>query len=204
MCSTADGNTLLLVQRSKEANMSVLSASDTRLPVGVWSLDRVHSTVGFSVKFMVVSTFRSRFDDFDASLTIEEDGSARLVGTARSTSIAVQDPEFAAHLAAPDFFDSERHPELRFESTQIRRDGALVELDGLLTIKDHTLPVAVTGTVVDAHEAFGSMRMGLELETHIDRRQFGLEWNKPLPKGGLALGAEVKLEVGLQFTRSAP
>jgi polyisoprenoid-binding protein YceI len=203
VCSATAGTTLLRVQPFKEAYMSVLSANDTRLPVGVWGLDRVHSTVGFSVTFMTVSTFRSRFDDFDASLTVEEDGSALLVGTARSSSIAVSDPEFAAHLAAPGFFDGEQHPELRFESTQIRREGALVELDGLLTIKGRTLPVAVAGTVVDAHEdPFGSMRMCLELETRIDRRQFGLEWNKPLPKGGYALGDEVKLEAGLQFTRS--
>jgi polyisoprenoid-binding protein YceI len=79
----------------------------------------------------------------------------------------------------------------------------MVELDGLLTIKDRTLPVAVAGTVVDAHEdPFGSVRMGLELETRIDRRQFGLEWNKPLPKGGFALGDEVTLQVDLQLTRS--
>lgn len=183
--------------------MSVLSAKDTRLPVGAWVVDRVHSTVSFSVKFMAVSTFQSRFDDFGASLTVEEDGSARLTGTARATSIAVGDAEFAAHLAAPVFFDSEQFPELRFESTLIRRAGSLVELDGLLTIKGRTLPVAVAGTVIDAHEdPFGSMRMGLELETRIDRRQFGLEWNKPLPKGGFALGDEVRLEAGLQFTRS--
>jgi polyisoprenoid-binding protein YceI len=184
--------------------MSVLSTKETRLPAGVWVLDRVHSTIGFSVTFMAVSTFRSRFGDFDANLTVKEDGSALLVGTARSTSIAVQDPDFAAHLGAPDFFDSEQHPQLRFESTQIRRDGALVELDGLLTIKGRTLAVAVAGAIIDAHEDpfGGSMRMGLELETRIDRRQFGLEWNKPLPKGGYALGDEVKIEAGLQFARA--
>jgi polyisoprenoid-binding protein YceI len=183
--------------------MSVLSANNTRLPAGVWVVDRVHSTVGFAVRFMAVSTFRSRFDDFGARLTVEEDGSALLVGTARSTSIAVQDADFAAHLATPAFFDSERFPELRFESTLVRRAGSMVELDGLLTIKGRTLPVAVAGTVVDAHEdPFGSVRMGLELETRIDRRQFGLEWNKPLPKGGVALGDEVTLQVDLQLTRS--
>jgi polyisoprenoid-binding protein YceI len=183
--------------------MSVLSTNATRLPVGVWVLDRVHSTVGFSLKFMAVSIFRSRFDDFGADLTVDEDGSALLVGRARSDSIAVQDHDFAAHLAAPGFFASERYPELRFESTVVRRDGALVELDGLLTIRGRTLPVAVAGSVIDAHEdPFGSMRMCLELETRIDRRQFGLEWNKPLPKGGFALGDEVKIEVGLQFTRA--
>jgi polyisoprenoid-binding protein YceI len=183
--------------------MSVLSTHDTRLPAGVWTLDRVHSTVSFSVTFMAVSTFRSRFDDFAADLTVEEDGSALLAGTVRSSSIAVADPHFAAHLAAPEFFDSEQHPELCFHSTSIRRDGALVELDGLLTIKGRTLPVAVTGTVIDAHEdPSGSLRMCLELETCIDRRQFGLEWNKPLPKGGFALGDEVTLQVDLQFARA--
>jgi polyisoprenoid-binding protein YceI len=183
--------------------MSVLPASDTRLSTGIWVLDPVHSTVGFSVKFMAVSTFRSRFDDIRADLAVGEDGSALLVGTVRADSIAVQDADFAAHLAAPDFFDSEQHPQLRFESTAIRREGSLVELDGLLTIKGHTLPVAATGTVVDAHEdPFGSLRMCLELETHIDRRQFGLEWNKALPKGGFALGDEVTLQVELQFARA--
>jgi polyisoprenoid-binding protein YceI len=182
--------------------MSVFSASDTRLPVGTWVLDGVHSTVSFSVTFMAVSTFRSRFDDFGASLTLQEDGSARLTGTARAASIAVGDPEFAAHLAAPAFLDSERFPELRFESTLVRRAGSVVELEGLLTIKGRTLPVAAGGTVIDAHEdPFGGVRMCLELETRIDRRQFGLEWNKPLPKGGFALGDEVMLQVDLQFTR---
>jgi polyisoprenoid-binding protein YceI len=183
--------------------MSVLSANDTRLPVGAWIVDRVHSTVGFSVKFMAVSTFRSRFDDFGASLTVEEDGSTRLAGTACATSIAVGDPEFAAHLTAPVFFDSEQFPELQFESTLVRRAGSRVELDGLLTIKGRTLPVVAAGTVIDPHEdPFGSVRMCLELETRIDRRQFGLEWNKRLPKGGFALGDEVTLQVDLQFTRA--
>jgi polyisoprenoid-binding protein YceI len=183
--------------------MSVLSANNTQLPVGAWVVDRVHSTVGFSVKFMGLSTFRSRFEDFGGSLTVEEDGSMRLAGTARATSIAVGDSEFAAHLAAPAFFDSEQFPELRFESTLVRRDGSVVELEGLLTIKGRTLRVVAGGTVIDAHEdPFGGVRMCLELETRIDRRQFGLEWNKPLPKGGFALGDEVTLEVDLQFTRA--
>ena len=182
--------------------MSVLSTNVTRLPAGTWILDRVHSTVGFSVKFMAVSTFRGRFDDFDANLTVEEDGSALLAGTVRSASIAVADPHFAAHLAGPEFFDSAQYPELRFASTQVRRDGALVELDGLLTIKGRTLPVAVTGTVTDAHgDPSGSLQMGMELETRIDRRQFGLEWNKLLPTGGFALGDEVTLQVDLLFAR---
>jgi polyisoprenoid-binding protein YceI len=183
--------------------MSVISPGVTQLPAGAWVLDPVHSSVEFSVTHMGVNTFRSHFDEFSASLSVEEDGSVRLAGTVASGSVAVKHPEFAAHLAAPDFFDSQRYPELRFESTLVRRAGAVVELDGLLTIKDHTLPLTATGTVVDPHEdPYGHVWMGLELETLIDRRQYGLEWNMPLPKGGFALGNEVRLQVSLAFTRA--
>jgi len=183
--------------------MSVISPGATRLPAGAWVLDPVHSNVGFSVTHMGVSTFRSHFEEFSANLSVEPDGSVRLVGTVASGSIAVKQPEFAAHLARPDFFDSERYPELRFESTLMRRDGAIIELDGLLTIKDHTLPLTATGTVVDPHEdPYGHVWMGMELETHIDRRQYGLEWNMALPKGGFALGNEVTLQISLAFTRT--
>jgi len=181
--------------------MSVLSPA--QLPTGVWVLDPVHSSIGFSVKYMMVSNFRSHFDDVSATLAVEEDGSARLAGTVASNSIAVRNPDFADHLAAADFFDSQRYPELRFESTLLRRDGAIVELDGLLTIKEHTLPIAASGSVIDAHEdPFGHVHMGLEFATRIDRRQFGLDWNMALPKGGFALGNEVSLQVNLAFTRA--
>jgi polyisoprenoid-binding protein YceI len=183
--------------------MSVISPDVARLPAGAWVLDPVHSSVGFSVTYMEVSTFRSHFDEFGATLSVDEDGSARLAGTVVSNSIAVRNPEFAAHLAAPDFFDGQRHPELRFESTLVRRDGAIVELDGLLTIKEHTLPVTATGTVVDPHEdPSGHVWMGLELETRIDRRQYGLKWNMTLPNGGFALGNEVTLQLSLAFARA--
>lgn len=183
--------------------MSVISPGATRLPAGAWVLDPVHSSVGFSVTHMGVNTFRSHFDEFSASLSVEEDGSVRLAGTVASGSVAVKHPEFAAHLAGPDFFDSQHYPVLRFESTLLRRAGAVVELDGLLTIKDHTLPLTAMGTVVDPHEdPYGHVWMGLELETRIDRRQYGLEWNKPLPKGGFALGNEVTLQLSLAFARA--
>jgi polyisoprenoid-binding protein YceI len=181
--------------------MSVMSP--VQLPTGVWVLDPVHSSIGFSVRYMMVSNFRSQFDQFSATLAVEQDGSARLAGAVESDSIAVRNPDFASHLAAADFFDSQRYPQLRFESTLLRREGAIVELDGLLTIKQHTLPIAVSGSVIDAHEdPFGHVHMGLEFATRIDRRQFGLEWNMALPKGGFALGNEVSLQVNLAFTRA--
>lgn len=183
--------------------MSVISARVERLPAGVWSLDPVHSSIEFSVSYMVAGTFRSRFEVFSAHLTVEDDGTARLAGMAEPGSIAVKDPAFAEHLAAQDFFDVERYPELRFESTLVSRDGASIEVDGLLSIKDRTLPIIAVGTVADAQEdPSGNLHMGLQLQTRVDRRQFGLEWNMALPKGGLALGDEVTIHASLAFTKA--
>lgn len=75
----------------------------TRLPAGTWRLDATHSSASFAVKHMGVATFRSRFDEFDATLAVTEDGVAELVGSVRADSLVVKDENFQAHLRAPDF-----------------------------------------------------------------------------------------------------
>src|SRR4051812_29203063 len=106
--------------------MSITTAPRT-LPAGTWQVDPVHSTLRFAVRHMVVSTFRGRFEAFDARLVVEADGSADLTGTVEAGSISVKDPALADHLVSPDFFDAERHPQLVFRSTVVRRDGDRVE-----------------------------------------------------------------------------
>jgi polyisoprenoid-binding protein YceI len=174
----------------------------TKLPVGTWQLDATHSSAGFAVKHMGVATFRSRFEQLDATLAVTEDGGAELVGSVGAASIVVKDENFQAHLRAADFFDTDRYPELRFASTAIRRDGEQLVLDGELTIKDQTQAVQARGTITDATETlYGAVKLGITLETIIDRRAYGLNWNAPLPKGGLALANDVKLELELEFTQ---
>src|SRR5689334_7099105 len=98
--------------------------STTPIPAGTtWAADTVHSNVGFAVKHMVVSTFRGRFEDYDATLTANEDGTLRLEGRVSADSISVKDENLAAHLKAPDFFDTERYPDITFSSTLIRTDN---------------------------------------------------------------------------------
>jgi len=178
--------------------------TQTKLPVGTWKLDPTHSSASFAVKHMVVATFRGRFEDVDATLTVGEDGAGRLDGTVDASSIVVKDENLQAHLGSPDFFDTERYPELRFSSDSIRRDGEELVLDGELTIKDHTHPVEARGTITDPHETLGgAIKIGVTLETVIDRTQFGLEWNAPLPKGGFALANDVKLTVELELAKDS-
>jgi polyisoprenoid-binding protein YceI len=183
--------------------MSVATQQD--IATGTWSIDKVHSHVGFSVKHMVVATFRGRFEDYDGGLSVGENGEPRLEGTVTVDSIVVKDENLAGHLKAADFFDTAQYPQIRFRSTAVRvHEGGELEVDGELTIKDRTHNVSARGTVSGPHEDIaGNEKLGIELETVVDRREFGLEWNAPLPKGGFALENDVKLEVSLELVRQA-
>jgi polyisoprenoid-binding protein YceI len=183
--------------------MSVATQQD--IATGTWSIDKIHSHVGFAVKHMVVATFRGRFDEYDGGLSVGENGEPRLEGTVEVDSIVVKDENLAGHLKAPDFFDTAQYPQIRFRSTAVRiHDGGELEVDGELTIKDRTHNVSARGTVSGPHEDIaGNEKIGIELETVVDRREFGLDWNAPLPKGGVALENDVKLEVSLELVRQA-
>jgi polyisoprenoid-binding protein YceI len=167
-----------------------------------WNVDKVHSTVGFAVKHMVVSTFRGRFEDYDATLTANEDGTLRLEGTVKADSISVKDDNLAAHLTAPDFFDTAQYPEIQFSSTLVRAENGRLVVDGELTIKGNTRPIEARGTITEPVVTFGDLpKVGVELEAIVDRTEYGLTWNAPLPKGGFALANDVKLVVELEFTQ---
>lgn len=176
--------------------------STTGLPIGTWRLDPTHSSASFAVKHMVVATFRGSFEKFDAALTVDNN-SAELVGTVDAGSLTVKDENLQAHLGAPDFFDLERYPEITFRSDSIRRDGDELIVDGELTIKGNTHAVEGRGTIAGPAVALGdATKLGLTLEAVVDRSEFGLNWNAPLPKGGFAVANEVKLTVELELVKS--
>jgi len=178
--------------------------ASTPIPAGsTWAVDAVHSTVGFAVKHMVVATFRGQFDRYDATLTAAEDGTLRLVGSVAADSISVKDENLAAHLRAPDFFDTERFPQITFNSTLVRSESGELIVGGELTIKGVTRPIEARGTISEPAITFGDLeKVGVELEAIVDRTEYGLDWNAPLPKGGFALANEVKLVVELELARA--
>ena len=180
-----------------------ITTSPTALLAGTYRLDPVHSSASFAVKHMVVATFRGRFEDFDATLTVDEAGNASLSGLVKVASIELKDENLTAHVGSPDFFDLERYPEIRFEAAQIEiADDGQVKIAGELTIKDQTHRVESTGTIAGPAVTLGDVtKLGLTLETVIDRTQYGLNWNAPLPKGGFALANDVKLTVELELAR---
>ena len=166
------------------------------LPTGTWSADSVHSTVGFAVPYMA-GTFQGTFSDFDARLS---DGLLR--GSAEVASVQVKDPNLEAHLQSPEFFDAQRFPQLSFEARAIRRSDDELIIAGELTLKGHTEAVEIKGHTGDpAPDPYGGERFGLRLETIVDRTEFGLNWNNPLPSGDPALANEVTIVVDLQLVR---
>ena len=182
---------------------AVSQETQQQLPTGTWTVDKVHSSAGFAVKHMVVATFRGRFEDFDARLDVADDGSAKLVGSVDPRTIVVKDENLAGHLQSPDFFDTERYPELRFEADSIRIEGDEAIVEGDFTIKGNTERLSARGAYVGPHEDIaGNTKIGLSLETVVDRTKFGLNWNAPLPKGGYALSNEVQIAVELELAKA--
>ena len=170
----------------------------TGIPTGTWSLDPVHSSIGFAVKHSGVMTFRGSFDEFDAKLV---DG--RLEGTAKVASVRVDDPNLTGHLQTPDFFDAEQYPELRFLSKGIAREGDRVTIEGDLTLRGITHPVEISGTVSGPiTDGYGNQRIGFDVETTVNRQDFGISWNMELPSGGPALADDVTITANLALIQA--
>ncbi len=181
-----------------------MSTIDTQLgtlpATGTWNVDAVHSTVGFSISYLGTA-FRGTFRDFSASF---DAASARLEGSAEVASVEVKDESLAAHLQSPDFFDAERHPQIRFVSSDVRLEEGQVVADGELTIKGQTHPVEVRGTTTGTMtDPYGNERLGLDLTATIDRYAFGVSWNAQLPSGGDALPPQVTLTAQLSLVKAA-
>ncbi|HWB23043.1 MAG TPA: YceI family protein [Gaiellaceae bacterium] len=173
--------------------MSTTEQVSTAVPTGTWQVDRVHSSVGFEVGYQGVSAFSGTVTDFNATLV---DGA--LEGSAQIASVQTKDENLSGHLLSPDFFDAERFPEVGFASDEVTRNGNTVEVDGEVTLKGITKPATLRGTITGpVNDAYGKQRLALKLETTIDRTEFGITWNAPMPDGSNALSNDVTLKADL-------
>ncbi|HTT95801.1 MAG TPA: YceI family protein [Solirubrobacterales bacterium] len=173
--------------------------------LGAYQADPIHSWFGFSVVFSGASRYRGRFTEVSATLSAEA-GALSLAGVARVDSISIDQPaQFRELILGPEFFDADDHPELSFRSDAVRlaADGT-AQVDGRLTIAGITEPVLAAGRWSDPDQSIGGVtRAGLELETVVDRRDFGLGWQMELPGGGDVLGWDVTLEVVLALAQTS-
>ena len=171
------------------------------IPTGTWTIDPSWSALEFEVRKLGLVTIKGRVPGFSGTIHGAE---GTINGVVDATSITTFDADRDAHLQSPDFFDTQRYPELTFASTSVELDGDELVVSGDLTIKGVSKPVALRGELRGPeNDPWGGERIGLALETTIDRTDFGLEWNAPLPGGGFLLPNEVVLRANFAATRSA-
>jgi len=179
--------------------MSTETITKQQIPAGTWVVDPVHSSVGFAVTHNGVTTFRSGFDRYEARLSGGEQ--PRLEGTVEVESIAIDEEMLKGHLLSPEFFDTQRFPQLRFSSTELSvgEDGS-ARIAGDLEIRGETRKVEATGRFAQlGGDLAGKARVGLSIEATVDRRDFGLDWQAELPSGGEVLEYAVTISVELEL-----
>src|SRR5690242_2711769 len=183
--------------------MSVLEATKV-IPAGTYAADPSHSSVEFGVRHMGLATIRGRAASVTATLDATGDEPV-LEGTIDATSLTTHDEQRDGHLTSPDFFDTARYPQMQFRSTgfEAAEDGSLL-LAGELTIKGTTKPVELRATVTGSgQDPWGNERVGLDVEGTINRHDFGVSWNAPLPAGGFLLADDVRLFASFSFVKQA-
>lgn len=160
------------------------------------------STFAFAVRHSGVFRFRGVLTDVAATLSGDGDDLA-LDGSARVDSISIVEPAaMRASVLGSEFFDSESHPEVAFRSTAIRfGDYRRVEVDGELTMRGITRAVTADGEYASPREVPFGEAAGMRLQTTIDRRDWGFDWQMPLPGGGDAVAWDVELDIDLLFLR---
>jgi polyisoprenoid-binding protein YceI len=177
-------------------------ATTTSLPAGSWTIDPVHSTVGFTARHMMVAKVRGRFKEFTAEIVTAEDPlQSRVDATVQMASVDTNDESRDTHLRTNDFFDIENHPTMTFRTTSIEPDGDDYKLNGDLTVRGVTKPVTFALEVGGVgKDPWGNTRAGFSATTQISRKEFGVEWNAPLETGGVVVGDKVTIELDVEAT----
>ncbi|HUR86479.1 MAG TPA: YceI family protein [Solirubrobacteraceae bacterium] len=179
----------------------------TRIAEGTYSADPIHSSFQAGVSHMGVGSFRTTFSDVSARLTAAGGGELSVEGRAQVASISIANPpEFREHVVdGAEFFDAGNHPEIVLRSTRLElADDGSAQLDGELVIKGIAKPVTASGTWREPiQDLGGGVRMALDLQAVVDRRDWDITWQAPLPGGGDALGWAVEIEAHLELVKDA-
>ncbi len=174
--------------------------------MSTWNIDPTHSTVGFSVKHLMISTVRGRFSDFTAVLNLDEAApqNSSLEVSISAASVDTRTEQRDNHLRSPDFFDVANHPTLTFKSTRVSGDvNGEFTVEGDLTIRGVSRPVTLQVSYDGAgKDPWGNERKAYTATGEFDREAYGLTWNQALEAGGILVSTDVKLEIEVQFVKA--
>ncbi|MCL4435004.1 MAG: YceI family protein [Actinobacteria bacterium] len=173
---------------------------------GTYDIDKVHTTVEFVARHLMITKVRGRFAKFDGVIVIADDPAASTVDvTIDASSISTGEDQRDGHLRSADFLEVDKYPEITYKGTsvEVNPDGAGV-IHGALTIKGTTKPVDLQLEFEGAgNTPMGDYRAGFSATTEIDRELFGLTWNQVLEGGGVMVGKKIKLEINVEAIRQS-
>lgn len=182
--------------------MTVAAAST--LSPGTWTIDPVHSSVGFSVRHLMVSKVRGNFGTFSGAITVSEDGTPAVSADIDVTSLNTGNPDRDAHVKAADFFDVEKHPIATFRSSSVKSKGDDYVLDGEFTLKGVTRPISLALEFNGVSPGMGHGEVaGFEASVVLNRKDFGIDIDVPLETGGAVVGDKVTITLEIEALRQA-
>ncbi|OZE21506.1 hypothetical protein CH262_19360 [Rhodococcus sp. 05-2255-1e] len=173
------------------------------LTAGTWAIDPTHSTVGFTVRHLVVSKVRGRFQNFSGTVTVAADGTPSVDAQIDVTSITTDNEQRDGHLKTADFFEVEKFPTATFKSTSVKADGGDFVVTGDFTLHGVTKSIDLKLEFNGVNAGMGNGPVaGFEASTTINRKDFGISIDMPLEGGGAVVGDKIALnldiEAGLQ------
>ncbi|AUH69899.1 MULTISPECIES: YceI family protein [Gordonia] len=184
--------------------MTAATVTPADLTPGTWTIDPVHSTIGFSVRHLMVSKVRGTFDAFTGTITIAEDGTPSVQAEIDVTSINTRNEQRDGHIKSADFFDAEKFPTATFTSTSVVEKGGDYELTGDFTLKGVTKPVTLKMEYNGVNAGMGQGPVaGFEASTVINRKDFGIDIEMPLETGGTVVGDKITITLEIEATHTA-
>ena len=175
------------------------------MAVTKWVLDPAHTEITFKIRHLMIANVTGSFKKFNSEAETNGDdfGSAKVTFTAETASVTTNNEQRDTHLKSDDFFNAEKYPEIKFESTGVKKkNDDEYELEGKLTIRDVTkvikLDVEAGGVVVDG---YGQTKAGFSVTGKINRKDFGLNWSAITEAGGIVVSDEVKMIMEAQYIK---
>jgi polyisoprenoid-binding protein YceI len=180
------------------------AAVATDLTAGTWAIDPAHSSIGFSVRHLVVSKVRGTFKTFSGAVVVGEDGTPSVTAEIAVDSVDTGNEQRDAHVKAADFFDVEKFPTATFVSTGVRADGGDYVLAGDFTLKGVTKPVELKLEFNGVNPGMGHGQVaGFEASVVLNRKDFGIDIDMPLETGGAVVGDKVTITLEIEALKQA-
>jgi polyisoprenoid-binding protein YceI len=181
-----------------------MTTATTQLGTGTWAIDPVHSSIGFSVRHLMVSRVRGNFENFSGAVTVAEDGTPSVSAEIAVDSIHTGNEQRDGHIKSADFLDADKYPTATFRSTGVRANGDDYVIDGEFTLKGVTKPVSLALEFNGVNPGMGRGEVaGFEASVVLNRKDFGIDIDMPLETGGTVVGDKVTITLAIEALKQS-